>query len=67
MEDLASQAEESAHKEEQGQVYKITTLISSRYHGATDTRRLWINREGYMFSPRKQNRRQDGESISAKF
>ena len=36
MEDLASQAEEATNREEQGQVYKITNLVSSKYHGATD-------------------------------
>ena len=37
MEDLASQAEEAANREEQGQVYKITKLVSGKYRGATDT------------------------------
>ena len=29
--------EEVAHRGEQGQVYKITKLVSGRYHGTTDT------------------------------
>ena len=37
MEDLASQAEEAANRGEQGQVYKITKLVSGKYRGATDT------------------------------
>ena len=37
MEDLASQMEEAANREEQGQVYKITKLIRGSEHlGATD-------------------------------
>ena len=37
MEDLANQAEEAANRGEQGQVYKITKLVSGKYRGATDT------------------------------
>ena len=37
IEDLESQAEEAAHRGEQGQVHKITKLVSSRYRRATDT------------------------------
>ena len=37
MEDLASQAEEAANRGEQGQVYKITRILSGKYRGATDT------------------------------
>ena len=38
MEDLTSQMEEAANREEQGQVYKITKLSrGSEYLGATDT------------------------------
>ena len=37
MEDLASQAEEAANREEQGQLYTITKLVSGKYRGATDT------------------------------
>ena len=39
LEELASQAEEAANSEEQGQVYKITEFVSSKYRarGATDT------------------------------
>ena len=37
MEDLASQAEEAASRGDQGQVYKITKLVSGKYPGATDT------------------------------
>ena len=37
IEDMASQPEEAAQRGEQGQVYKITKLVSSRYRRATDT------------------------------
>ena len=37
IEDLASQAEEAANRGEQGEVYKITKLVSGKYRGATDT------------------------------
>ena len=37
IEDLASQAEEAAHRGEQGEVYQITKLVSGRYHRTTDT------------------------------
>jgi len=37
IEDLANQAEEAANKGEQGQVCKITKLVSGKYHGTTDT------------------------------
>ena len=46
MGDQPSQAEEAANREEQGEVYKITKLVSGKYRGATDTP-LWINRKGY--------------------
>ena len=32
MEDVASKDEEAANRGEQGQVYKITKLVSSKYH-----------------------------------
>ena len=44
MEDLASQAEEAANRGEQGQVYKITKLVSGKYHGATNT--LIVDKQG---------------------
>ena len=37
MEDLASQADEAANRGEQGQVYKITKLISGKHHMTTGT------------------------------
>lgn len=37
MEDLASQAEAAANRGEQGQVYKITKLVSGKYRRATET------------------------------
>jgi len=36
MEELANQAEEAANRGEQGQVYKITKIVSGKYRGATD-------------------------------
>ena len=36
MGDLTNQAEEAASKGEQGQVYRITKLVSGKYRGATD-------------------------------
>ena len=36
MENLASQAEEATNRGEQGEVYKITKLISGKYCGATE-------------------------------
>ena len=48
MEDLASQTEEAANREEQGQVYKITKLIrGSEYLGATDT--PIVDKEGRLW------------------
>ena len=57
IEDLANQAEEAANKGEQGQVYKITKLVSSKYCRTMD--RPIVDKQG--------RRRQDGQSISAKF
>ena len=37
VEDLASQAEKSTNRGEEGQVYKITKRVSGKYRGATDT------------------------------
>ena len=37
MADVPSRAEDVANRGEQGQVYKITKLISGKYRGATDT------------------------------
>ena len=37
MEDLAGQAEKAANRGEQGQVYKITKLVSGKYRAATNT------------------------------
>jgi len=68
IEDLAcaDQAEEAANKGEQGQVYKITKLVSGKYRGTTYT--PIVDKQGTEgYSPRQQRRRQDGQSISAKF
>ena len=48
IEDLASQAEEAAHRGEQGQVYKITKLVSGRYCRATDT--PIVDRQGRLLT-----------------
>ena len=37
LDDIASQAEEAAAKGEQGQVYKITKIVSGKYRGNTET------------------------------
>ena len=60
MEDLTSQAEEATNKGEQGQVYKITKLVSSKYRRDTD---MPIVDSRKSYSPRKQSRSQDGQSI----
>ena len=48
IEDLASQAEGAAHRGEQGQVYKITKLVSGRYCRATDT--PTVDRQGRLLT-----------------
>ena len=48
IEDLASQAEEAAHRGEQGQVYKITKLVGGRYRRATDT--PIVDRQGRLLT-----------------
>ena len=48
IEDLASQAEETAHRGEQGQVYKIIKLVSGRYRRATDT--PIVDRQGRLLT-----------------
>ena len=66
MEDLASQAEEAANRGEQGQVYKITKLVSGYYHGATNT--PIVDKPGRLLATEaEQEARCDGRSISAKF
>ena len=46
MEYLARRGEEAANRLEQGQVYKITMLVSGKYHGATDT--PIVNKQGRL-------------------
>ena len=48
IEDLASQAEEAAHRGEQGQVYKITKLVGGRYRRTTDT--PIVDRQGRLLT-----------------
>ena len=48
IEDLARQAEEAANRGEQGQVYKITKLVSGRYRRAMDT--PIVDRQGRLLT-----------------
>ena len=48
IEDLASQVEEAAHRGEQGQVYKITKLVSGRYRRATEIQ--FVDRQGRLLT-----------------
>ena len=48
IEDLAIEAEKGTHREEQGQVNKITKLVNGRYRRATDT--PIVDRQGRLLT-----------------
>ena len=62
MEDLASQAEEAANRGEQGQVYKITKLVSSKYRGATNT--PIMDKQGRLLTTEAQQKARWAEHFS---
>ena len=62
MKDLASQAEETVNKGEEGQEYKITKLVSGKYRGSTDTR--IVDNQGRPLTKEAEQEARWGENFS---
>ena len=62
MADVPSRAEDVANRGEQGQVYKITKLISGKYRGATDT--LMVDKQGRLLATEAEQEARLAEHFS---
>ena len=62
MEGLTSQAEEAANRGEQGQVHKITKLVSGKYRGATDT--PIVDKQGRLLTTEAEKEARWAENFS---
>ena len=62
MEHVASQAEETANRREQGQMYKITKLISGNYCAAND--KPIVDKQGRLLTTKAEQEERWAEHFS---